>query len=208
MNDAKIIDIGVKAISDFGNGDFMPHFIYCGWHYLRAKETRRRLQAIFLTKMKSYGIQFAILTQLGMLRWKLVTKETVKKAYQGKLKHHKQWEKYKGSINDDLDTFFTKFQDPKEVTDERVYSFFTPKLTEQELKLVEERNEEHLSTYSYHFAGRDPDVDVEEMKQSDSRSKYVYGQCRRWTKLLTLQSVPKQPTDKNISKTKKKCILS
>jgi len=42
---------------------------------------------------------------LDMGRLYLVTKETVKKAYEGKLKNEPKsfWKYYKGSINDDLE---------------------------------------------------------------------------------------------------------
>ena len=205
MNDANIIDTGVTAILDFGGDNLVPHFIYCGFHYLRRKESSNRLQEIFLTKMKSYGIQFLILTVLEMWRSKLVTKETVKKAYQGKMKNDEDWKDYEGSINDDLEKFFASLQDRKNIENEHVFSFFTPKLTEEEMKLVEERNKEHLSSYSLNFFGRNPDVAADEMKRSDSRSKYVHCYCWRGTQLLTLKPNPNQATDKNISKTK--CIL-
>ena len=58
---------------------------------------------------------------------------------------------------------------------------FKPKLTNEELKLVQEGNEKHLKTYCF----LNPDVDDEEMNQSDSGSKYVHGRCRRWTIPLT-----------------------
>ena len=106
-----------------------------------------------------------------------MTKEKVKKAYKGELKNDEDWEDYEGSINDDLERFFINLQNQKEVKDERVRCFFTPKLTNEELKLVQEGNEEHLKSYSY----RNPDVDVEEMKKSDSKSKYVHGVCWRTT---------------------------
>ena len=74
--------------------------------------------------------------------------------------------------------------------EERVYSFFTPKLKNEELKRVQEGNEEHLKTYAYYMVnGWNPDVDVEEMKKSDSKSKYVHGQCLRRTLPLTLQTI-------------------
>ena len=38
----------------------------------------------------------------------------------------------------------------EEVEYETIWSFFTPKLTSEELKLVQERNEEHLKTYHDH----------------------------------------------------------
>ena len=142
-----------------------------------------------------------------MRRWKLITKETVKKAYQGKLKNDEDWKYFEGSIHDDLETFFDNLQDRKKIKNEFVWSFFTPKLTEEELKLVEERNEQHLSTYWHHFLGRNPDVDAEEMKKSDSPSKFVKAHCRRWTKTLTLESNKIQTTDNNTAKAKQKCIL-
>ena len=175
MNDLKIIDTGVQSILDIEKDDLVPHFIYCGYHYLASKEIMRRLEKILLEKMKIYGIRFAILTGLHMWRWKLVTKETVKKAYQGKLKNDEDWKCYKRSIHDDLETFFSNLRDPKNIRNEHVLSFFTPQLTEEELKLVEERNEQHLSTYVDLY----PDVDDEEMKKSDSRSKFVQGICER-----------------------------
>ena len=117
-----------------------------------------------------------------MVRWKLVTKEKTKEAYEGKLKNDEEWKDHDVSINDDFETFFTNLQGQKEIENEWVYSFFLPKLTEEELKLVEDKNEQHLSTYYL----RNPDVDPEEMKRSDSKSKYVYGRCWRATIQLTL----------------------
>ena len=192
LNDANIIDIGFKSILDFGKEELEPHFIYAGDYYLYAESRRRTwLEKIFLTKMEHNKLQFAIVTQLGMSRWNLITKETVKKAYQGKFKNDEDGSFYKESIHDDLETFFSNLQGQKKIKNEYVPSFFTPKLTAEELKLVDERNEEFLSTYSYH-PWSNPDVDAEEMKKSDSSSKYVHGECLRLTKKLTLESNEKQ----------------
>ena len=69
--------------------------------------------------------------------------------------------------------------------DENVHSFFTPKLTKEELKLVAEKNREHMMTY---FSELRADVDVEEMKKSDSKDKYVHTRCTRKTLHLHLES--------------------
>ena len=159
----------------------MPHFIYCGDYYSWGR--REKLKEIILTKMREYGIQSSILTMLNMKRIKLVTKETVKKAYKGKLKDDIDWKDYEESINDDLEKYLIKLQNPEEVNYEEVSSFFTPKLTNGELKLVQEKNEKHLSKYMYPY----PDVGVQEMKQSDSKSKYVHGHCFRVTIPLTTE---------------------
>ena len=194
MIDLEIFDSGVKSISDFRKDDLMPHFIYCGEHYFLT-ERRVKLHEIILTKMRKYGIQSSILTMLSMVRRNLVTKETVKKAAEGKLKNDKSWEDYEGSINDDLENFFLNLQNKNEIKQEGVLSFFTPKLTNEELRLVQEGNVEHLKTYFLHFDGLNPDVDVEEMNKSDSKSKYVHGHCARWTFPLTLESTEEKTKD-------------
>ena len=78
--------------------------------------------------------------------------------------------------------FFINSQNQKEMDAEFVSSFFIPKLTNEELKLVQEGNDEHLKTYSRHY----PDVDDEEMNISNSKSKYVHVYCERMTKHLKI----------------------
>ena len=64
-----------------------------------------------------------------------------------------------------------------EKNEEKVLSFFTPKMTKEEMKLNELENEDHLNTYH----GENPDVNVEEMEKLDSKSKYVLCTCVRET---------------------------
>ena len=118
---------------------------------------------------------------LGMTRRNLVTKEEVKKAAEGKLKNDINWHLYKGSINDDLERFLINLQNKNEIEVEIVWSFFTPKLTNEELKLIKEGNKEHLNTYWDYYHGWNPDVNVEEMKKSNSKSKYVHANIYRRT---------------------------
>ena len=86
MNYINTIDAGVKVISGFQQDNMITHFIYCGLltnmisvivpcpvnirHF-----TRDRLEDIFQSKMRKYGIKSAILTTLNILREKLITKE-------------------------------------------------------------------------------------------------------------------------------------
>ena len=129
-----------------------------------------------------------------MSRWNLITKEKQKQAYKGELKDYDDWKRYNGSIGDDLESFFIKIKN-QEVEDEEVWSFFLPKLTNEELKLVAAKNVEHLESYfDYAVDDLNPDVDPEEMKKSDSKDKYVHCWCYRQTIQLTLdlnQSSPK-----------------
>ena len=153
----------------------MPHFIYCGIHYA-VRDRREQLQEIILKNMKKYGIQSSVLTLMVTWRNCLMTKEKVQKAYEGKLKNDKNWNFYEGSINDDLERFWINLQNETEVKNEDVTSFLTPKLTDEELKLVREENVEKKVPMI--------DVDAEEMKKSNSKSKYVHGSCSRYTFVL------------------------
>ena len=81
-----------------------------------------------------------------MDRINLITKEKSKEAAEGKLKNDPDLRFYEGSINDDLDSFVNNLQNSEGIDDEEVESFFTPKLTKEELKLVEQKNREHMET--------------------------------------------------------------
>ena len=133
--------------------------------------------------MKLYGIQSLIFTRLRMWRYNLITKEKSKKAYEGKLKNENYWRHEEGSINDDLESFFNDSQEISSLEEEEVRTFFLPKLTKEELKLVEEKNWEHMQTYWDVFKA---DVDPKEMKKSKSSEKYLHGGCLRKTMVLDL----------------------
>ena len=184
--DLEAIDDGIKSISHFGKDNLILHFIYC-WYYSDDFYGERRLKEMILIKMMKYGIQSLILTSLNMRRSNLVTNEKVKKAYKGELKDNLSWEK--GSINDDLEEFIINLQNQKEVKEEFVSSFFTPKLNNKEMKLIQDGNQEHLKTYEFHDYGWNADVDVEEMKESDSKSKYVHVNCERTTIHLNINAI-------------------
>ena len=171
---------------DFGKNNIMPHFIYCyGSYFYYSNVELKKLKEIILKKMREYGIQWSILTTLSMTRRKLITKEKSKQGAEEKLKDDPVWRDYKGSINDDLDSFVNNVQNSEIIDNEYVLSFFTTKLTKKELKLVEQKNNEHMMTYFFNF---DADVSVEEMKKSDSKDKYVHSHCRRRTVFISLES--------------------
>ena len=183
-----MINAGVKALVDFGTNDMIPHFIYCD--YVDAHNfggSAPNLRRIILKKMREYGIQSLILTKITMKRSYLITKETSKKIAEGKLKK----ECYpQGSINDDLYSFINNLQNSNEVEYESVPSFLHLKLTKEELKLVEEKKEEHMMTYLLEL---NADVDVEEMKKSNSKDKYVHCTCHRKTFHLSLSKFHFKP---------------
>jgi len=91
---------------------------------------------------------------------------------------------WKESVQEDLESFFDKLKIGKEKRAE-VATYFLPKLTNEELKLIEMKDQDHLQEYVWQIIGRPVDVDPEEMKQSESDSKYVRAHCVRYTFLLT-----------------------
>ena len=120
----------------------------------------------------------------GKVNYSTNKKEEHKQYYKGKYGSMQQ------SINDDLENFIIKLSKSEE-TDfdgERVLSFHTPKLTREELKLVEMKYLAHLLTYKIFHDEKDPDVDPERMQKSDSKDKFVFSLCQRHTKCLTLPS--------------------
>ena len=121
--------------------------------------------------MEKYEIESVMVTTLYMWRRNLITKEIMMDHCKGNDKWRKK------SVNDDLESFFEDIRLGKEPNDE-VYTYFLPKLTEDELDLVEENDYDFMQTFS---RGMIADVDKAEMAASESDSKYVYGSCLRET---------------------------
>ena len=171
------IDDAVNACSSFGNDALIPHFLFCV-----NVDVFVELQELILLTMGKYEIRSTLLTMLHMTRWRLITKEKSKAAYKGNLVQGEHWWYYKKSINEDLESFLYNLQSQEEIKAETVYSFFVSKITQNELKFVEESNFDYIRT----FALRLPDVAPEEMKKSDSKDKYVQSRCFRTTKFLNV----------------------
>ena len=91
-------------------------------------------------------------------------------------------ETYKDSVNDDLESFFEDLRLGKE-PDEHVWTYFLPKLTEEEMELVEQKDTNYFQT----FYEDDPDVPEAEMLLSESDSKYVKGWNHRRTFTIDLR---------------------
>ena len=80
-----------------------------------------------------------------------------------------------------LPSIFEKIRLGKE-PDEEVYTYFLPKLTKEELELVERRDTSYLQTFAnWVILEKNPDVDETEMMLSESDSKYVKAWSRRET---------------------------
>ena len=130
-------------------------------------------------------------------------------------------------VCDDLESFFEKIVAGKYSDKfEETKTYFLPSLTEEEMKLVEIKDENHLSTYSkyMHESGSyynevlitekrgNPDVDEIEMKLSDSKHKYVNCFCERKTLLFDRNArtidLPQSSKTTESSKKSKKCQIT
>ena len=119
--------------------------------------------------MEKHKIKSAMVTSIFLERWDLITKEKMERFCKGE-------EYEEDSVNDDLDSLFENIRLGKE-PDEEVYTYFLPRLTEEELELVERRDTSYLRTF---FSGN-PAVDETGMMLSESDSLYVLGRSRRKT---------------------------
>ena len=89
--------------------------------------------------------------------------------------------------------FYSKIFDLRKKPDEKVWTYFLPTLTEEELDLVDKRDRSYYAT----FAFDNPDVDETEMMLSESSSKYLYGWSERRT--FVIESPSKNELKKNCS---------
>ena len=136
-----------------------------------------------------------------MRRGNLITKEEVKQKYcdahKAELKKDKR-ARIRRSLNDDLEYFYASLQNPESKPKaEDSYSFLTQKLTEEDLRLVHEKNQDYSNTFSDYYLlgpGKFAD-DVKKMKKSsDPESKFSYSSCHRLTSALhvTLKSMQEE----------------
>ena len=157
------------------------HIVNAGNYYYNWKH-HSALLSLILKAMKKYKIQNVMVSTIDMWRIKLITKEKMEDFCKGKLGERNK------TICDDLEQFFHDIQvcaepicDFYEYTNKRknIYlSFFVPKLTKEELQLVEKQDEDFMDTFHLNM---EADVDKDELAASESQSKYVFGESMRMT---------------------------
>ena len=129
-----------------------------------------------LKGMKKYKIRKVMVTIIDGWRHSLITKEKMENFCKGK-------ETGKKSVNDDLEKFFEDIRLGSELNFELNVTYYLPKLTKEELDLVEKKDYDFMNTFS---RGMDADVDKAEMMLSESDSKFVHGYC--WRKTYTIEN--------------------
>ena len=127
-----------------------------------------------------------MVTSILMWRRYLITKEKMEDYCKGK-------EFEKESVNDDLETLFVDILLGKK-PDEWVNTYFLPKLTTEEMDLVERKDEDFMETFHLRT---NSDVDKAEMLLSESNSKFVYGPG--WRKTFVFENaLPENRTKESI----------
>ena len=114
----------------------------------------------------------AMITEIRLCRHFLITKEKMEEICKGQ-------GLLKESVNDDIEALFADLQlgnKPKAESS----TYFLPKLTHEEKKLVEKKDSNYLET----FSSLNPNIDDDEMRSSESKSMFVRGWCARKTYIL------------------------
>ena len=164
--DKQVIDSAFKKIVESKTKHMDTHFVFAGRYYLMHHD---KLKSFILKGMENYNIKKVMVTIMDGWREKIITMEKMVSYCTGE-------EYLKESVNDDIDNLFENIRLGIE-PDAYVATYFLPMLTENELKLVEEKNSIYLKT----FLEPNPDVKEAEMKLSGSDSKFVYTEGYRRT---------------------------
>ena len=116
-----------------------------------------------------------MLSIIYMKKNKIITKEKMISYCKGENESHKI------SINDDLESMFEDLT----LGERPSYSsqtYFLPKLTEHEMALTDMADRNYFQTfYDGIYGAQNPDVDEDEMRMSESKSKFIHGDCQRKT---------------------------
>ena len=126
--------------------------------------------------MKKYKIKTVMVTEIQMHRRFLITKEEMENTNKRAGK----------STNEDLESLYEDICLGKKPNNWGV-TYFLPKLTEEEMTMVENKDPNYFATFS---ASIKADVEPDKMNTSESDSKFVCGFCTRRTLTVEEDSSP------------------
>ena len=155
-----------------------PHFIYagrCNLYFDNAGHAERQLRSSLLKLMAKYRIKTVMLTIIYMEKEKLVTQEQMISYCRGEQSFRRI------SVNEDLEAFFEDLQLRKDRSNYDVLAYYLPRLTEDEMALVEAKDQNYFQNFSTGVLGdsKNPDVAEHVMKMSESESKFALGKYNR-----------------------------
>ena len=150
---------------------------------------RNDLQAAFSKALKNQGLKKASLNILRLLRFYLITKETMEDICKGVVTTDRHGKDIgRESINDDSNTFCEHLQ-KQDLKAEKKLLYFLPKISDDQKKYfpveytsLDDKDFTQISRYQeFCEFSKDPDVPPGEMELSESNSKYCYSVGRRKT---------------------------
>ena len=157
LNNTEVIDSAFEKIVDNQKTKKLKiHFLFA--LNLSIINNESLCRSIVLKAMKKYKIRSVMATVICMEKNLLITTEDIEDRCVGR------------TFNDDLESAFDDLRFGKK-PDEFADTYFLPKLTHQELKLVERKDLRYMKSFSY---GENADVPEAKMKLSESDSKFVY----------------------------------
>ena len=164
-------------------GTDKSHIIYAG-HVYMSEHGPSDFNSLMFEMMKKHKIKSSMYTIISMFKNHLVTKEVMEDYYKGRFKDENDFDK--ASVHDDLEMFFEAIKlgndcgNLESVVPPPLGMYCLPKLTEEELLLLKNKDEEYLRGFAGFANGHgNPDVDEHEMKLSESKSKFAYCMCVR-----------------------------
>ena len=163
------------------------HFIYAGFVNTSERDDASHLFSFILGMMKKYKINFSLFTIISMFKSHLVTKEVMEDYYKGLFKDESDFDK--ASVNDDLEILLDEIKLGNNFVNlpPPLGMYCLPKPTEEELYLLNNKDETYLRTFADFHADDSPDIDEDEMNLSESKSKFAYCMCYRISTPLMLK---------------------
>jgi len=191
----------MKNVQHIRTDDMELHIIYAGLTYWAESiigpgdlYAFYLLMVIYRT-MQKYNIKSAILTMISMFKGQLITKEEMEYYYKAHFEDDDDFSPTT-SLQDDLEFFLEQIRRGNDfelwATPPGLLTFYLPKLTDEEMILVKNKDEDYLRTFMQFYGEESPDyisgpdIDEEEMKLSESKSKFAFWVCFRKSDRLTL----------------------
>ena len=157
---------------------------------------RSKLASAFLEVLKNQKIKRASLNILRLFRYYFITKETMEGICKGEVTKDKHGNDIgKESINDDADRFIESIQQ-QDLKSETKLLYFLPKIFDDEKKYFPNDVPKYVPlnrSKEWIEFSKAPDVPPEEMKRSESRSKYCYSFGRRKTTIYKNYEISPEP---------------
>ena len=177
--DLEILDFAFKNIIPKWTPATDYHIIYAGFKFITRYAEPEKMNPVIVKIMENLKLKSLIFTMVFMFRNHIVTKEEMKDFYKGKFEDDKGFDKL--SVQDDLDSFFDQANTFYFVDASTAGMFHLPMLTDEELTYLENKDENYLRLYADFHTGENPDVDALSMIKSQSKSKFAYYMCLRFS---------------------------